>query len=125
MKSRLAGAIVLVIGMLASGGRIEAAPKLTLRVTPSVGTSPATVVVTATVPKDADNRLLQVAADSGTFYRSSEIQLDGESAPLVTQFHLKNLPGGDYEIVVMLRDAHGRTSVARSSVMILSNAGER
>jgi hypothetical protein len=125
MKSRLAGAIVLGIGLLASGSRIDAAPKLALRVTPSVSTSPATVVVTATVPKNAENRVLEVTADSGSFYRSSEVQLEGESAPLVTQVSLKNLPSGEYEILVVLRDSRGQESVARSAVMILAEAGER
>ena len=125
MRNRLAGAIVLGIGLLASGARIDAAPKLTLRVTPSVTTSPATVVVTATIPKDAENRVLEVAADSGSFYRSSEVQLEGESAPLVTQIQLKNLPSGEYEIVVVLKDTRGRSSVARSTVMILPSIGEK
>ena len=125
MKSRLAGAIVLGIGLLAGVSRIDAAPKLTLRVTPSVSTSPATVVVTATVARDAENRVLEVAADSGTFYRSSEVQLEGESAPLVTQVQLKNLPSGNYEIVVLLKDVRGQTSVARSAVMILPSVSEK
>ena len=125
MKSHLAGAIVLGIGLLAGGSRIDAAPKLTLRVTPSVSTSPATVVVTATVARDAENRVLEVAADSGTFYRSSEVQLEGESAPLVTQVQLKNLPSGNYEIVVLLKDVRGQTSVARSAVMILPSVSEK
>ena len=125
MKFRLAGVIVLGIGLLAGGDRIDATPKLTLRVSPSVSTSPATVVVTATVPKNPENRVLEVAADSGSFYRSSEVQLEGESAPLVTQVRLKNLPSGEYEIVVILKDAQGQESIARSSVMILAAAGEQ
>ena len=125
MKSRIPGAIVLVIGLLAGGSTIHAVPKLTLRVTPSVSTSPATVVVTATVPKDPENRILEVVADSGSFYRSSEVQLDGDAAPLVTQIPLKNLPSGEYEIVVVLKDSRGREAVARSSAMIVPSVGEK
>jgi hypothetical protein len=124
LKTRLIGAIAIVAGMMTSRINIEAAPKLSLRVSPAISSAPATVVVTATVPKDAGNRSLAIAADSGTFYRSSEVQPEGEEAPLVTQVCLKNLPGGHYEIVVVLRDNRGNQTIARAGVMILSPGTE-
>ena len=49
-------------------------------VTPSKSMAPATIRVRVGVAPDADNRVLNVIADSGAYYRSSEIQLDGDRA---------------------------------------------
>lgn len=125
MKSLAARMFVIVVGLLAAGIQTEAVPKLSLRVSPAIGTAPGYVTVTATIQPNADNRVLEIAADSGGFYRSSEVQLEGERAPLITQIALKNLPRGDYEIVVALCDNRGRRTIARSSVRILSAAGEQ
>ena len=125
MRSLIARTFVIVVGVLASGIGTDAAAKLSLRVSPAVGTAPGYVTVTATVPPNADNRVLEIAADSGSFYRSSEIQLEGERAPLITQVTLKNLPGGEYTIVVVLRDAAGHRTVAQSMVVILPGLGQQ
>jgi hypothetical protein len=114
---------VIAVGLLTSGIQIDAAQKLSLRVSPSVVNAPGYVMVTVTVQRDPDNRALEISADSGGFYRSSEIQLEGERAPLITQVALNNLPGGEYEIVATLSDRRGRHTVARSSALIMSALG--
>ena len=38
-----------------------------------------------------------MVADSGEFYRSSEIQLDGEHAPAAQRHPVPSIPAGDYE----------------------------
>ena len=119
MKS-FARTFVIAVGLLAAGIQTNAAPKLSLRVSPTVGNAPGYVMITATVAPDADNRAIEVSADSGSFFRSSQIELAGDRAPLITQVALKNLPGGEYEIVVVLRDRRGGRTVARSSVRILA-----
>ena len=48
-------------------------------------TPPATVRVTAIVERDAQNRAMEVVADSDGFYRSSLIPLEGENAPRTTK----------------------------------------
>lgn len=117
--------LVMAASLLASGIQTEAVPKLSLRVSPAVGTAPGYVTVTATVQPDSGNRRLEMIADSGSFYRSSEIQLEGENAPLITQIALKNLPRGEYAIVVVLRDSNGRGTVARSAVRVLPGLGQQ
>jgi hypothetical protein len=120
------GALTLMMAasLLASGIQTEAVPKLSLRVSPAIGRAPGYVTVTATVQPDAGNRRLEIVADSGSFYSSSEIQLEGEQAPLITQLALKNLPDGQYSIVVVLQDLGGRRTVARSSVTVLPRGAE-
>src|SRR6187397_2077996 len=99
MKTRLMLAALTIFGMLGASGTTDANEKLALRVTPNVSSAPSTVIVRATVAKNSDNRWLHIEADSGEFLRSSEIQLDGDKAPVVTEIRLPNLPGGEYTVV--------------------------
>jgi len=99
--------------------------RLTLRVTPGVSSAPSTVTVRAYVERDPDNRALRVEADSGRFYRSSEIELDGDKAPTLNEFRLRSLPSGEYTVVATLIDAEGDpTVVRRGTAIVLSHAGE-
>jgi uncharacterized protein (DUF2141 family) len=124
MTSRSIFAALITFGFLAAGGNTNASEKITLRVTPNVSSAPGNVIVKAVVPRHADNRWLRIEADSGTFYRSSSIQLDGEKAPVVTEFTLNNLPGGEYAVSAVLRDSHGDETTARRTVIVLSRFGE-
>ena len=38
------------------------------------------------------------ASESGEYYRSSRIQLEGAEAPGTISFEIRNLPGGDYGV---------------------------
>lgn len=115
---KVAAATVAIL-MAVSGGQ-SATEKLSLRVTPNVSSAPSTVSIRATVAPNPANRYLSIEADSGTFYRSSEIELDGDRAPLVTQLFLKNLPSGDYTVAAELRDNMGGRTVVRRTVIVLS-----
>jgi hypothetical protein len=124
MKSRLIPAVLTVFGLMAGGAETIANDKLALTVTPNVSNAPSTVIVRATVAKDATNRLLRVEADSGSFYRSSTIELDGDNAPSVTEFRFKSLPSGTYSVIAVLSDNEGDETVARRQVIVLSRFGE-
>jgi hypothetical protein len=124
MKTRVPLAALTIIGMLSASGTTGASEKLTLRVTPNVSSAPSTVIVKATVARNSDNRWLLIEADSGDFFRSSEIQLDGDKAPLVTEIRLPNLPGGEYTIVATLRDSMGEQTIVRRTALVLSKFGE-
>ena len=124
MKTRLTLAALTMIGMLTASGTTGASEKLTLRVTPNVSSAPSTVIVKATVAKNSDNRWLHIEADSGEFYRSSEIQLDGDKAPVVTEIRLPNLPGGEYTVVAVLRNNMGEETIVRRTALVLSKFGE-
>ena len=124
MKTRLTLAALTMIGMLSASGVTGANEKLTLRVTPNVSSAPSTVIVKATVAKNSDNRWLLIEADSGTFFRSSEIQLDGDKAPLVTEVRLPNLPGGEYTVMAVLRNSMGEETVVRRTALVLAKFGE-
>ena len=117
-------AAMTTVGLLTTGGETGATEKLSLRVTPNVSSAPSNVTVQATVAKDAANRWLMVEADSGTFYRSSAIQLDGENAPTVTEIRLSNLPSGEYAVSAVLTNNLGQETTVRRTVIVLSKFGE-
>jgi hypothetical protein len=120
MQTRLMLAALTTIGMLTTSDAMVAEERLALRVTPNVSSAPSTVIVRATVARDADNRWLHIEADSGTFYRSSAIQLDGDKAPIVTEIRLPNLPGGEYTVKAVLRDNMGEETVVRRTALVLA-----
>lgn len=124
MKTRLTLTVLTTIAMLTASSATDASEKLSLRVTPNVSKAPSTVIVKATVARNSGNRWLHIEADSGEFYRSSAIELDGENAPLVTEIRLPNLPGGEYTVVAVLRNRMGEETVVRRTALVLSKFGE-
>ena len=124
MTHRFLLAAVTSIGIVAAGERVRVDEKLSLQVTPNVSNAPCNLIVQAMVARDEENRWLVVEADSGDFYRSSSIQLDGANAPVVTEFRFNNLPSGTYEVVATLRDELGDETSARKTLIVLSRFGE-
>ena len=124
MRSGLILAAITTLGLVAANGDANATEKLSLRVTPNVSSAPGNVIVQATIARDAANRWLHVEADSGSFYRSSSIQLDGDKAPAITEFKLSNLPSGEYAVSARLRDRNGEETTVRRKVVVLSRFAE-
>ena len=112
--------IVITMSILSAG----ADQKIAMRVSPAVAFAPATLVVRATIEADPDNRVVQIVAESTDFYRSSEIQLDGEHAPHVNVFEFRSLPPGTYRVSATLRDSAGKSRAAvRQEVNVITSAG--
>ena len=77
------------------------------------------VVVQVTVEADSDNRALAVTAEAPNYYRSSQIQLDGERAPRTAVFEMKNLPTALYEVTGTLIGTNGPKAKALKLVQVL------
>lgn len=90
-----------------AAGSVGATERLTIQVTPSVAFAPANLIVRAIVQQNKDNRAIEIIADSGSFYRSSEIQLDGEDAPRTTRLEFRSLPSGNYQVRAVLKGVDG------------------
>jgi len=94
---------------------------LTIAVSPAFAFAPATVRVRARIEPNADNRRLTIVADGVEFYRSSEIQIDGEQAPKTFELFLRDVPGGEYEVYAVLTDTLGRQrAIARQATRVMS-----
>ena len=100
---------------------------LAVRVSPAVSFAPANLIVRATIEADAGNRSIEIIAESSEFYRSSEIQLEGERAARTNMFEFRSLPPGTYEVRATLLGAGGQTrGIVRQQVnVIASGAGDR
>jgi hypothetical protein len=95
--------------------------RLHIEVSPRISQAPAQVRIRAIVTPSAENRGLRVTADSGEFFRSSYLTLEGANAAPITETSFKNLPGGEYEVTVTLVDSQGHaTNVDRRTIMVTS-----
>jgi hypothetical protein len=117
---------VLLIGVFLNLASVLGADeRLTIVVVPSVAIAPATVRVRATIQPDADNRTLEVVAESTDFYSSSQLPLDGDRAPRVKAFEFRSLPSGDLRVTVALVSVTGRRTVVTRLVTIGSESAAR
>ena len=82
--------------------------------------------MTCTTRPDADNRAVAIVAESDDFYRSSEIQLDGDHAPRTSTFEFRSLPSGTYQVKAMLTGAGSEPRAAlRQQVRVIANGTGR
>jgi hypothetical protein len=117
----LTAAFVLVLAIQAEPG-----DPLGIRLLPGfISPAPAQLRVLTTVETHADNRELEVVAESPSFYRSSSVSLNGEQAPRLSEFVFKNLPSGQYEVTATLKGSQGRRRAVQSRFFHVSDEGGR
>jgi len=104
---KAAAAIALTMVAAAGTAKLAAGDHVEMHVTPQVAFAPADLSVRATIQTDPSNRAIEVIADSSDFYRSSEIQLDGENAPRTTMFEFRSVPSGFYDVRAVLLGSRG------------------
>jgi hypothetical protein len=103
----------------ASGGE-----QVKVAVSPLVSFAPSNVRIQVRIVPSDENRALEVVAESGEFYRSSQIQLDGATAPAAMLFEFRDLPGGDYHVYGILTDsAGGQRAMAHQTLRVLPSGG--
>ena len=111
--------VLVACVLVCSASTTSARETVSIRVSPSISMAPATVRVTVVVEPNADNRELVVEADSGDFFTSSTVQLDGSKSARMQAFMLKELPAGEYEIAARVIRRNGDTQKAGSNYMVL------
>jgi hypothetical protein len=121
MRMRCALILVAVTALVGTAPGSAAQDRLRIEVSPRISQAPAQVRIRAIVTPSAENRGLRISADSGEFFRSSYLALDGADAAPITETSFKNLPGGEYEVIVVLVDSQGHaTNVDRRTVTVTS-----
>ncbi len=95
-----------------------AAPSIMVKATPSVCIEPCYVRVDVVIPPHEDNRWASVQLDGPEMFRSSWIQLFGDTSAKRWTFNYPNLPYGEYSIVAILYNNQKETSRARTTVVV-------
>jgi predicted phage tail protein len=122
LRASLFGILILTTATLPVG----AGERVSMRVSPAVAFAPANLVVRASVEADEQNRSMQIVAESPDFYRSSEVQLEGDKAPRTSMVEFRNLPPGTYDVRVLLLGAGGQQrAFARQQVNVIASGGGR
>jgi hypothetical protein len=143
MAMRFATAAGLLSLILASAGtagaqnlhsiaakRVAANPQaddspVRLRLVARVVSAPADFSGLVRVTPNADYRLLRVVLDSDNFYRSSDIQLEGDRSPRNHFLSWRSLPAGTYRIVVTVFGTQGlRTQVTQEFLVVGDTFGQ-
>ena len=99
--------------------------QLRIAVSPAQSFAPSNLNIRARLAPNADNRAIEVIAESGEFYRSSQISLEGENAPATIMFEFRGVPGGEYLVYGILTDSAGRRrAVAQQQVRVIDMLGQ-
>jgi hypothetical protein len=111
-------ALFTAAGILA-GATISADEAISIAVRPSVTTYGGSAQLKVLVARDGKNRTLKWEVDGPNYYRSSEIDLDGASAPRSYFFLMRDLPGGEFEVRATVRRSDNSTVVDRSALRVI------
>jgi hypothetical protein len=117
----------VVLGVLFAATTVAGAKEaVSIRVSPAFSFAPANLVIHASVEPDAENRSMEIVADSEEFYRSSTIALEGDRAPKTTIVEFRTLPPGEYEVTASLIGANGhRRGSAQAHINVLESVSAR
>lgn len=110
-----------ICGLIVAATTIGSAKEsVSIQVSPAVAFAPAELVIRASIEPDPGNRAVEIVADSVEFYRSSEIQLEGDRAPRTNMVRFHGVPPGEYEVTaaVIGADGHPR-AVAHARVNVI------
>ncbi len=118
---RVFGVLVFAAAVLFGTRTGSAAERLMLQISPTISMAPAFVLIRAIVEHNDDNRRLEIVADSGDFYRRTVIDLDGANSPVINELKLQDIPGGEYDVLAVLYDAHGNRTIVRKTLMVSSS----
>ena len=122
LRASLSGILMLTTATLPLG----AGERVSIRVSPAVAFAPANLIVRASIEADEQNRSIQIIAESPDFYRSSEVQLEGDKAPRTSQIEFRNLPPGMYDVRVLLMGSGGhQRAFARQQVNVIESGPGR
>jgi hypothetical protein len=112
-------ALILMCAVL-----LDAAAPLSMTVSPAQSFAPTTLTIRVHVEPDPANRVLEVIAESGEYYRSSQMPIDGADASHTVSFELRDVPGGDYDVTcILINDAGRERATVRRHVRVVESGG--
>lgn len=91
--------LALIVVAAPSG---QSSERLTMKLIPTVGPAPAVLTIRTHIQPSTDNRTLKVVVQSGDYFRSSEVGLDGDRAPRANEWVFRGIPAGRYAVTASL-----------------------
>lgn len=116
MTRRMLALVAVVAAALVV--RVYAADVVQIRLPGHYFSEPATVDITVVVEPDAANRVLRVEADGDQMYRSTEVELQGDTDSRVHMVEFKNLEAGNYVLRAQVLGADKVRGSATSEMMV-------
>jgi hypothetical protein len=117
---------LLLAGILMSVAPVGGAESLQINVSPMQSFAPANLYVRLSIEPNANNRVVSIVAESGDYFRSSEVALEGDQGPRTVIVQFRSVPGGQYEIRGTVGDVMGNeVASARQSVFVLPSGNDR
>ena len=114
-------ALLLALGV--TGTRAQ--DPVRIAVSPAHAFAPAFLRIRVSVEPNAANRSLTIIANSEGYYRSSLIQLEGETSARTFFVELKQVPAGEYKLSAVVSNGNRKdVAVATQGVRILSIEGQ-
>ena len=102
MRTAILSALILALGALSTPPS-PAKSIVEIRVRGHYYAAPATIPLIVAVEPGADNRALVVEMDGEDYYRSSEIELEGDKDKRLHTLQFKSLPAGNYSLRAQVR----------------------
>jgi hypothetical protein len=107
LMSAAAICLLLIVRMVAPAAGAAAQERVAVQVRPAFAQAPATVRIDVMVEPDEHNRALLIGLDSGEYYRSSAIALEGAGAARFYSVQYAAVPAGAYQVQVEVHTATG------------------
>jgi hypothetical protein len=115
--------MALLLALSVTGTRAQ--DSVRIAVSPAHAFAPAFLRIRVSVEPNAANRALTIIANSESYYRSSLIQLEGETSARTFFVELKQVPAGEYKLSAVVSKGNGENvAVATQGVRILSIEGQ-
>ena len=111
--------VVLATAILGTTIHSRADEAVSVAVRPSVTNYGGSAQLKVLVARDDMNRTLVWEVDGPNYYRRSEVQLNGASAPRSYTFIVRNLPGGEFSVRATLKRNDSSTVTGRSILKVV------
>lgn len=123
MRTAILSALILALGALTTSPS-PAKSIVEIRVRGYYYAAPATVPLIVAVEPGADNRALMVEVDGEDYYRSSEIELEGDKDKKFHSVQFKKLPAGNYSLRAQVRSQTKVLGRAEANLVVTGFSSE-
>lgn len=110
--------LVIFAGIL-MGSQTSADEAISITVRPAVATYRGSALLKVLVARDDKNRSLVWEVDGPSYYRSSELQLNGAASPRSFVFMMRELPAGQFEVRATVKRNDRTSATDRSSITVV------